>query len=453
MLSNKNMYAMSTALRDLLYGLRDEERRVENSIPLTANENRMSALACGIQGTSLSHRYLLGVEGERSEQGLDFVKGGLMLDGLPGVTALERRAVSAARALFGVETVEFRPLSGLHATLGTLLSLSKPGAVVLSISPSNNGHFATSGLVTALGRRPMHFAWDEAACTIDAEHAARQIEALPDGSLVFLDHSAPLFPQPVSALRAAVRSDIKIVYDASHTLGLIAGGQFQDPVREGADVLQGNTHKTFPGPHKGIIMSARQSVGRLVEQAMCNYVVSSQHTHHSLALHVTLLEMESHAKNYARQVVANARALADALSELGFSVRRRADGQATASHMVLVDGFENGEAYKYCARLRDCGISANARTDSQGELIRIGVQELTRRSLTESDIPVLADLLRRAYKTEEASEHINADAKEFLSKFETVGYSFTEATNLHIAQCSSVSRTLDRVLLAEGVHL
>ncbi|MCR5895668.1 MULTISPECIES: hypothetical protein [Burkholderia] len=418
--------AAPPALRGLLENLSHEERRVDDYIPLTANENRMSDLACAVQASLLSHRYLLGQADERGEQGRDFVKGGLMLDGLPAVTALEQRAVAAARAMYGVEAVELRPLSGLHATLTTLLSLSRPGAVVLSIDPAHNGHFATRGLVTALGRRSAYLAWDKARDIIDAEAAARQVEALPDGSLVLIDHSAPRFPQPVAALRAALRSDVCISYDASHTLGLIAGGQFQDPIGEGADVLQGNTHKTFPGPQKGMILAAREAVGRRIGETMCDYVISSQHTHHALALYVTLLEMEVHARAYARQVVTNALALADALSAMGFAVRRRADGAATASHMLLIGGFEGGRAYEFCARLRACGLSVNARTDRAGELIRIGIQELTRRNVRVRDIKPLAELIRRAGRTDESPDRIRADVREYLGQFAAVGYSFCE---------------------------
>jgi glycine/serine hydroxymethyltransferase len=412
-------------LKGLLGALEAEERRVRKTVPLIANENVMSDLAYAMQGRYLSKCYLLGTASERGEQGLHFVKGGLMLDGLPAVTAVEALAVQAARTLFSSAGAEFRPLSGLHATLTTILALSRPGSHVLSINPAHGGHFATHKLVNALGRRSVYLPWNAGTMTVDVDACVPLVQALPADSLLLLDHSTPLFPQPVAALKDMLPAGVKIVYDASHTLGLVAGGRFQDPLGEGADVLQGNTHKTFPGPQKGIILPASSDLGDVIDDAMSTHVVSSQHTHHCLALYVTLVEMRAFGRDYAANVVGNAQTLGEELARTGFSVVRR-NGIATQSHLLLLSDLPQGRGFLLCRRLRDKGIAVNARTSAMGEIIRIGVQELTRLGLKPADIPELARLIARACGDDEPAGQVRADVAGFMSRFAKVKYSFDE---------------------------
>jgi glycine/serine hydroxymethyltransferase len=412
-----------------LMALVEQERASVASLPLVANENRASDLALWLQSSPLSQRYLLGTAEERRGGEASQTKGGLMLNGLPAVTAVELEAASAAKAMFSAATVDFRPLSGVHTTMCTMLGLTRPGAAVLSIDPAHGGHFATRPLAESTGRRSLYLPWDVAAWSLDVPAAARQVADLEGEVVLLLDHGTPLFPLPVAELRAALGRRASIFYDASHTLGLIAGGQFQDPLGEGADLLQGNTHKTLPGPQKGIVMAREAETGERLARAMCAGLVSSQHTHHALALHMTLLEMRHFGRPYARQVVENARTLARWLRHWGLAPVER-NGEATQSHLVLLAGFAEGAAYRACERMRACGIEVNARVGAHGEFLRIGVQEMTRRGAVAADMRFVADFLVRACCGDEDTARLRDEVVEFMGQFQAARYSFDQSPEI-----------------------
>lgn len=401
-----------------LDAVKNEERRSDRVLHLTAHENKMSRLARSFLSSSLSFRQHEGMLEEHSHEDV-ITHGTFMLMGLPGVYHLELKARRAAERYLQAAVVDFRPTSGLHAMLCTIASATKPGDVVYTVDPMNGGHAASRNLLTNLGRQSEYIPWSNVDLNIDLDSFAKAVKKHP-ANAVYLEHGTPLFKLPLEEMRRIVGEEVVIAYDASHTLGLIAGGKFQAPLREGCDILQGNTHKTFPGPQKGLLSFRDLDLGSRITKTISDGLVSSQHTHHALAAYITALEMAVYAEEYAAQMINNARALAEALTDRGITLVSR-NGEYTSSHQVLIAGEDMNEK---CLRLFNCGISTNARNAFGRRVIRIGVQEATRRGMKEDEMRHIADFIRLAFDPRTHLEELAKRVYKFNQLYDSILYSF-----------------------------
>ena len=317
------------ALNDLV----EEEAALDaRVIHLAANETVLSPFAQRVLGLPLGHRYLLEHLDMREDSPSRL--GNVLVRGLDRVNAIERSATEACRELFGASYVEFRCLSGLHALQTTIAALTKPGDAVMRVATKDGGHPATEEVCRLFGRESHAFAFDRRTQTLDRERTRDLIQALRP-RLLYVDAINWTLPFPLAELRA-LAGDALIVFDASATLGLIAGGQYQDPLREGADLIVGNTHTTFFGPQKGLILgNDRESMER-VNYWTSTAMVSSQHTAETLALLIAIHEARDDGRTYAARVVSNARHLAEALHRRGLPLLFAADG-FTRNHMLFID--------------------------------------------------------------------------------------------------------------------
>ncbi|ANZ21369.1 glycine/serine hydroxymethyltransferase [Streptomyces noursei ATCC 11455] len=416
---------------DLLTAVHDDVGRLTTTVNLAAFENVLSRTARAMLHGPLADRYLIGHEQER--RGLDpLLRSGLLSAAYPGVDALERAASDTARQLLGAAWVDFRPLSGLHATISVFALLTAPGSTVYSIAPANGGHFATRPLLESMGRDGRYLPWCASAGTVDLAAFAEVWRAHP-GAMVLLDHGVPLAPLPVRELRAVIGDGALLAYDGSHTLGLIAGGRFQDPLAEGCDLLQGNTHKSFPGAHKGLVAFADAELGQGFSERLGLALVSSQQTGPTLANYVTTLEMGVHASAYTRQMLANQAALACALGESGFAVHHPPGATGpSASHVLLVEGgrqHDDADPYALAARLMRCGVMLNARPVDGRVVLRLGVQEVTRRGMRQPEMWRLAELMARAAHTEgaTATADVAGQVAALAGVFTSVRYGFDDS--------------------------
>jgi len=176
--------------------------------------------------------------------------------------------------------------------------------------------------------------------------------------LILLGASLFLFPHPIQEmLVAADEVDATLVYDASHVLGLIAGNKFQDPLREGADVVTSSTHKTFPGP-QGALILCKEALSDRIDRAVFPGTVSNHHLHHIAGLAVTLQEMIHFGEAYAAQIQSNAKALAQALYDAGFNVLCEHKG-FTESHQIAIDVRDLGGGDRVAKRLEEAYIITN----------------------------------------------------------------------------------------------
>jgi glycine hydroxymethyltransferase len=234
--------------------------------------------------------------------------------------------------------------------------------------------------------------------------------------MVIFGGSYIVLPQPVKELAKTARENGAAVgFDGSHVLGLIAGEQFQDPLREGAQLLFGSTHKSFFGPQGGIIVGNRDP-GECLKEKIFPAYVDNAHWNRIAALTLALAEMKKFGKAYASQIVRNSKTLAKCLSDYGFPVICRHLG-FTKSHQVIMDYGDMPKARKAAEKFQ----RANIITDCA---IRIGTCEVTRKGMKESEMLKIAELLKRTAIDDEKAETIKKDVARLSGEFQKVQYCF-----------------------------
>ncbi len=360
----------------------------ENCLNLIASENTPSPLVERLITEDLDRRYgyYSGIDPRmQTYQGSGFV------------AEIEVFAQELAKALFGAGFVEFRPLSGNLAGMIAVFALGSPGDTVLE---AQNGHryaekLASSALNVDL--RPVPIPWDGVRFNVDLDRTVSLIRKHRP-KIVSIGSSTFLFPLPVRELKEAMEKYAPgsyLIYDAAHVMGLIAGGRFQSPLQEGADVVITSTHKTLAGPQGGMVLANDRSIAERIGSATSPLMIANHHLGRLPALAGTFLEWMACGEAHADAIIGNAKALGRALCARGIPVVGARLG-ITASHMLLpiVDAFGEGKAI--ADRLEACHIIAGAAGIPE-ELgrhgLRIGVQEVTRYGMTEADAPEVADCI------------------------------------------------------------
>lgn len=419
-----------------------EEDLSENVLHLTANETLLSPLAYSALSSNLYSRYLLEHLDMRGRSPSRL--GNFVFRGLNYINEIERSATKVCQELFGAKYVEFRCLSGLHAMQTTIASLSNPGDTIMRIATKDGGHFLTETICKVFGRQSCSYAFNPETHELDME-ITRQIIEREKPVLLFVDAMNYLFPFPLGKLRE-IAGDITIVFDASHTLGLIAGGQFQDPLREGANILQANTHKTFFGPQKGIILSNDPYLMDRINYTLSNGLVSSQHTNSALVLFIALHEMYYYGREYATEVVKNAQYLAEAMYKRGLNVLEAERG-FTKNHMFFIDIRSHGLGNILLERLIRANISANRSNPFEHiDALRIGVQEITRRGFSTSDLVQISDWFGRLIIDNDEPQNIRSEVIDLVRSRRSVLY----CDNIEIQRDETIER-VNSVLTDESL--
>jgi fluorothreonine transaldolase len=392
-----------------------EEELAADVLHLTANETTLSPLARRAMSSSLSNRYLL--------EHLDMRKdspsrlGNLLYRGLDAVNEIERSATAVCRRLFGAEYAEFRCVSGLHAMQTTFAALTRPSDKIMRVSTQDGGHFLTELICRTFGRESCTYSFDGIG-ELDLERTRETFER-ERPSLLYIDAMNYLFPLPIKDLRT-IAGDTPIVFDASHTLGLIGGKQFPNPLDEGADIIQANTHKTLFGPQKGIILGNNRALMERIGYTLSNGLVSSQHTASLLALLVALHELNLEGERYAAKVLHTARELAAAINDEGMPVLCGARG-FTDNHMFFMDTRSFGSGLILLDKLIAANISANRLIPFHHvDAIRFGTQEITRYGYDDDDLALIARLLRRVIVDKEAPEQVKPEVVALVRAHRTV---------------------------------
>ncbi len=392
---------------------------MENSINLIASENITSTNVREAMASDLSHRYAEGISGCRLYEGCKYV------DEIEDIT------VELSKKMFKSEHANVQPISGVVANMASFFALAKHGNPMMALEVPVGGHISHANVSAAgiRGLKVVPHPFDKTKMNIDADAMKKDIiEKKP--KIVLLGGSLFLFPHPVEDAReAADEVGAKVMYDGAHVLGLIAGGYFQDPLREGADLLVGSTHKTFPGPQGGIIL-CKEDIANKIDDAVFPGVVSNHHLHHLAALGIATSEMLEFGSAYAKQIIKNSKALGQELYELGFNVLCEDQG-FTESHQLAMDVSNIGRAAKLAKDFERNNIilnknlfpwdDVNRSNDPSG--IRIGTQEITRRGLKESHMSEVAAFIKRVAVDE---EDIKEEVTEFINQHNKVHYAFKE---------------------------
>jgi len=397
-------------------------------LPMIASENVISPLAREMLLTDFGDRYAEGWPRERYYQGLIYVD------------EVEERVIALARKLFRVRHVDPRPISGTVANMAVYFALLEPGDIMTSVALSHGAHIS-SAKFGAAGMRGVHnvnYPFDVERMSIDVDETAKLIRQVKPAVAAF-GQSVFLFPTPLRELQDAFQdAGCRVWYDGAHVLGLIAGGKFQDPLHEGADVLTGSTHKTLPGPQHGILLSDREDEKFLkqLKRAVFPGVVSNHHLHAMAALGITLAEFLEFGRDYADQIVRNAKALGQALHERGIRVLAEKHG-FTESHTIALDVAAQGGGAKVAADLERANIITNKNllpwdtSPVKPSGVRLGTQELTRLGMKEPQMREAADLIARVAAKGESPETVAADVSALRKDFNTIHYCFTKGADAH----------------------
>jgi glycine hydroxymethyltransferase len=379
-----------------------------STLNLIASENVLSERARRVMGSDFAHRYAEGHPGERYYQGTEIID------------EIENRLKKHLKTIFRCRQVDVRPVSGTVAN-----------DVVMVNSTPGGGHIShhRAGSVGKYTSNIVNFPLTADGYHIDLDRTAELIRAVSPRVLI-LGKSLFLFPEPVRELAGLCRDrGITLLYDGAHVLGLIAGGCFQDPLREGAELITGSVHKTFFGSQRGIILSNTGEVEwRRIDRGAFPGSSSNHHLDTLVSLAVTTYEMLEFGQPYARQTIANAKHLGVKLHQAGLKVQAAEYG-FTESHQLAVDVREFGGGDEVARHLKDNSIILNMNLLPNEPLenvsnpagIRLGVQEMTRFGMKEPEMEQIADLLRRCLVQ---GKYVGEEVKELRAGFQTVQYCF-----------------------------
>jgi len=418
--------------------LKQHHKWFQECIPLIASENIPSPAVRETLTTDFGNRYAEGWPGERVYAGCRFID------------QVEFKCIELMKKLFNAEFVDVRPISGVVANLVVYTAFTEPGDVMMALSIPAGGHITmgkkrlggTAGAVHGLVVEYLPLDYKE--LTIDVDRAKSRIQKLvTEGrppKLVMFGASVFPFPHPVRELADTIHSvGATVGYDAAHVAGLIGGGQFQDPLREGADVVSLSTHKTFFGPQHGGVLSWEKYAEK-VKRAAFPGMVSNHHLHAVAGVTIACAELLEFGKEYTRQIVKNAKALAQALYEREFSVLAEHKG-FTQSHVILIDITKQGDGGTIEETLEKANIIINrnllpwdikeGRHFMHPGGIRLGVSEITRLGMKESEMAEIAEFIKRVIIDKEPLEKVRVDVAEFRRDYQKVHYCFGNATEAY----------------------
>jgi glycine hydroxymethyltransferase len=337
----------------------------------------------------------------------------------------EMETQELVKEIFKAKYTDLRPIGGHMAGMSVVLAILEPGDLVIEVNLKDWGHGLVGPMCQVkqfddtINVEYMKFT-DDGDVDIDALKA--QVKKLRP-KLVIFGGSGTLFQEPVKELRPlADELGFYIAYDAAHVTGLIASGEFKNPLDEGADIMFGSTHKSFPGPQGGFVVSNNKELITKVGNTLSPSLVTSHHLNRLPALAASILEMKEFGKEYGRQVVKNSKALAVALDKYGFNVIGKNKG-FTDSHLLLVnlgDKIDTAPA-KYLERAH---ILVSDDFSGSAPVIRVGTPEVTRKGMKENDMEQIALFIKRLLIDKESIENVAKDVEEFSRKFSGIEYSF-----------------------------
>jgi glycine hydroxymethyltransferase len=401
------------------------------SIPLIASENIPSPAVREAIISDFGNRYAEGWPGDRVYAGCTYID------------QVEIICNDLAKKVFRAEFADCRATSGVVANLAIYAAFSNPGDYMMAASIPNGGHIShgkkehsgTAGLVHGLNIE--HYPFSKEEMTIDVDGTKRKIEEMIHNGKVpkigMFGGSLFLFPHPVKELSNFMHDHgMYINYDGAHVAGLIAGGEFQDPLKEGADSMTMSSHKTLWGPQGGIIVSFEKRADA-IKKAIFPGNTSSHHLHHVAGKAIALAESLEFGKDYAKQVIKNAKALAGALVDYGFRVLGEKRGY-TASHQIAVDVSKFGDGGSVEKNLEKANIILN-RQLLPGDIkagrhymhpsgVRIGVPETTRLGMKQGEMKEIANFIKRVVVDMQDPNIVAKDVADFRKQFQKVQYTF-----------------------------
>ncbi len=367
--------------------LSDEKTRQQNQIELIASENIVSPAVRQALGHEMTNKTLEGYPGNRFHSGGQFVD------------VVEQAAIDRARELFGAEYANVQPHSGVQSNQAVFFTLVKPGDRILSLDLAAGGHLSHGAKANLSGRwfESHHYTVDRDTGLMNYDRIEAQAREVKPHLLIA---GGSAYPRDIDFARMAEIAnavDARFLVDMAHVAGLVAAGVYPNPVPH-ADIVTCTTTKTLRGPRGGMILSRSDAFAKKLQSAIFPGVQGSLHSNVLAAKAVCLGEaLRPEFRDYGRQVVANARALADVLIERGI----RIVGGGTDTHMVLLDLTSKGINGKQAEdALTAANITSNKNpipfdnprpADWVG--LRLGVSAATTRGLKQAELSELGQCI------------------------------------------------------------
>ncbi len=396
--------------------IRDEEIRQNSTIQLIASENFASPATMAATGSVLTNKYSEGYPGKR------YYGGNMVVD------QLEDLARDRICEVFGADHANVQPHAGAIANLGVYQALLEPGDTILGLSLDHGGHLTHGSPVNFSGLQYNFVSYGVTASDerIDMEEVRAKAHEHKPKLIVAGATAYPRIIDPAPFREIADEVGALLMFDAAHIAGLIAGGVHPNPMPY-VDVMTFTTHKTLRGPRGGCILS-RAEHAAAIDKAMFPGLQGGPLEHAIAAKAVAFGEvLDPSFKAYARQVVANAAALAEALAGHGF----RLCSGGTDNHLLLVDlrTFDAELTGKEAqAVLDDAGISLNKNTvpdDPRSPFVtsgvRIGTPAVTTQGMGTDEMVIVADLIARALRNRDdatAVAGVKMEAEALCARFQ-----------------------------------
>jgi glycine hydroxymethyltransferase len=356
--------------------------------------------------------------------------------GTQHIDEIEALCVELLKRVFRARYADHRLVASMIGNLTVYAALTEPGDVIMSIAQPFGGHSSNrlDGPAGVRGLKIVDVPMNPTELEVDLD-VFRKTAPLVRPKLVALGASMTLFPFPLREMREVIADwGGKIFFDGAHQIGLIAGGQFQDPLREGAAVMTGSAGKTFSGPQSGIIVWDDPDLTPPLTHAIFPVLAATHQVNRVAALAVAAAEMLEFGPTYMAQIVRNAQALGAALAQRGIPVLGAHKGY-TRTHQVLADVQAFGGGLDVAHRLAQANIVTNKNLlprDTPQDWhrpsgLRMGTIEVTRLGLREPEMAMIAEFMARVLVEQESPEAVVKDVIAFRQSYQTLYYNFDQA--------------------------
>ena len=351
------------------------------------------------------------------------------------IDEVEALCVELLKQAFHARYADHRLVASMIGNLAVYTAMAAPGDVIMSLPQPVGGHSSNriDGPAGVRGLKIVDVPVDPVELEVDVDLFAKTAR-LVRPKLVALGASMTLFPFPIQQMSEVVAEwGGSIYFDGAHQLGLVAGGQFQDPLREGARVMTGSAGKTFSGPQSGILVWDDPALTDALTTAVFPVLAATHQVNRVAALAVSAAEMIAFGRAYMAQIVRNAQALGAALARRGIPMLGAHKGYTT-THQVIADVRGFGGGLEVAQRLARANIITNknlipgdqsADWDRPGGL-RVGATEVTRLGMREAQMEAIADFIARVLVEGTAPERIRDEVVAFREPYQTVYYCFEQ---------------------------
>ena len=407
-------------LESKAFGLIEAHEKLmdHQSIVLYAGSNVINPNVAKMLSSSIGIRPSLGYPGAKYNKGMEHAN------------QLEIMLMSLLSKLFRAKYVEYRVPSGSIANLYAFMATTKPGDKIMAFSDQAAGHVThhAEGAAGLYGLEIHDVPFDYSQMDVDKDALLEKAKkVLP--KLIIVAGSMCLFPYSLSEVRkVADEVGAWVLYDAAHMGGLIAGGEFQQPLQEGADLMTGSTYKSFGGPPSGMVLTNSAVLGERIDKIAFPGLTANFDLSRTSAMIIAVLDLLAYGKEYSKMCVSNAKALAESLNNLGCEVFQINGKGFTNSQHVAVPAASYGGGDKASEILEKVNIITGGielplpPVKGDFNAMRLGTQEITRRGMRPDDMMKLAHFFYRSLIEHENPLNLKEEVIQFRKSFQNLHF-------------------------------